>query len=107
MFFLVLIRRYFADITTMLRAEEYVLASFNSLKLLHNVECDSLIKFTYRLSYKASTFEKQNVKLALQIFDKFTVDALSIFGEKLKIPQYGNTNVFIKIILICGGRLLM
>ena len=86
------------------RAEEYVLASFNSLKLLHNAECDSLIKFAYKLSYKAlnpSTFERQNVKLALQIFSKFTAEALSILGEKLKIPQYGNTNVFIEIILTC------
>ena len=94
----------FADITTMPRAEEYMLASFNSLKLLHNAECNSLIKFAYKLSYKAlnpSTFERQNVKLALQIFSKFTAEALSILGEKLKIPQNGNTNVFIEIILTC------
>ena len=50
------------------RAEEYVLASFNSLKLLHNAKCDSLIKFTYELSYTAlnpSTLEKQNVKFGI------------------------------------------
>ena len=81
------------------RAEEYVLVFFNSLKLIHNAECDSLIKFTYKLSHKAfnpSTFKRQNVKLASQIFNKFTAEALSSLGEKLKIPQYGNTNVLSK-----------
>ena len=87
---------------TMPHAEEYVFTFFNSLKLLHNAECDSLIKFAYKLSHKAlnpSTFERQNVKLALQIFNKFTAEALSSIREKLKILQYGNTNVLIKIIL--------
>ena len=42
---------------------------------------------------------KKNVKLALQIFKKFTAEALSSLRKKLKIPQFGNTNVFIKIIL--------
>ena len=62
------------DMSTKPSITRHVIASFNSLKQLHNAECDSLIKFAYRLSYKAlnpSTFERQNVKLALQIFNNF------------------------------------
>ena len=62
------------DMSTKPSITRHAIASFNSLKQLHNAECDSLIKFAYRLSYKAlnpSTFERQNVKLALQIFNNF------------------------------------
>ena len=90
------------DISTKPSITRHAIASFNSLKQLHNAECDSLIKFAYRLSYKAfnsSTFERQNVKLALQIFNNFTAKALMILGEKLKIPFYSDTQAFIKIIV--------
>ena len=80
----------------------FALASFNSLKQLHNAECNSLVKFAYKLLVKAlnpSTFELQNVKLALQIFNNFTVEALMIPGENLNISHYANMSVFIKIIV--------
>jgi len=92
----------FGDIMTMPSTKEYALASFNSLKQLHNAECDSLSKFAYKLSYKAlnpSTFERQNVKLALQIFSNFTAEGMAILGEKLQIPHCANTKAFIKIIV--------
>ena len=82
----------------------FALASFNSLKQLHNAECNSLVKLAYKLSFKAlnpSTFERQNVKLALQIFNNFTVEAVMILGENLNISHYANTSVFIKIIVTC------
>ena len=68
---------------------------------MHDVECDSLVKFAYKLSFKAlnpSTFERQNVKLALQVFNNFTAQALTFLGEKTMIPHYENTSTFIKII---------
>ena len=90
------------DISTKPSITRHAIASFNFLKQLHNTECESLIKFAYRLSYKAlnpSTFERQNVKLALQILNNFTAEALMILGEKLKIPFYSDTQAFIKIIV--------
>ena len=82
-------------------AEESAFASFCSLKYLHTAECNSIVKFAYKLSYKAlnpSTFERQNVKLVLQIFNNFTSEALALLGKELQIPHYENTSAFIKII---------
>ena len=53
------------------------------------------------LSNKAlhpSTFERQNVKLALQIFNDFTSNALTAIGQKYDMANYFNTSIFIKII---------
>ena len=69
----------------MTSTEECALA-FNSLKHLHSAECNSLVKFAYKLSYEAlntSTFEKQNVKLVLQIFNNFTSAALVLLRKEL------------------------
>ena len=80
----------------------YALASFNALKQLNSAECDSLIKFVYKLRYKAlnsAVFERQIVKLAFQVCNKFTAEALTIIGEKLEIPHYATTIAFIKIIV--------
>ena len=82
-------------------AEECVSASFSSLKYLHTAKCNSIVKFAYKLFYKAlnpSTFERQNVKLVLEIFNNFTSEALALLGKELQIPHYENTSVFIKII---------
>ena len=46
-------------------------ATFNSLERLHQLECDSIVRFAYKLSLKAlnpSPFERQNVNLAVRIF---------------------------------------
>ena len=91
----------FGDISTK-SSTSYALASFSSLVQLHNTKCDSLIKFAYKLSYKAlnpSTFERQNVKLALQIFNNFTAEALEILREKTQNPFNSDTQAFIKIIV--------
>ena len=61
------------------------MGSFASFKYLHDAEYDSLVKFAYKLSFKAlnpSTFEKQNVKFALQVCNNFAAKKLTIPGEK-------------------------
>ena len=61
------------------------MGSFASFRYLHDAEYDSLVKFAYKLSFKAlnpSTFERQNVKFAQQVFNNFTAQALTIPGEK-------------------------
>ena len=86
----------------MTSTKECALASFNSLKHLQRAECNSFVKFAYKLSYKAlnpSTFEKQIVQLVLQIFNNFTSAAVVLLGKELRIPNYKTTSVFIKIIV--------
>ena len=59
-------------------------ACFDAFKQLHLAECNSIVKFSYRLSMKAlhySIFERQNVTLALQIFNNFTSNALTAIGQ--------------------------
>ena len=54
-------------------------ASFESLRLLHSLECDLLLKFAYKPSWKAlhpSTLERQNVTYALQVFNSYVAQAL-------------------------------
>jgi len=53
-------------------------ASFESLRL-HASESDSLLKFAYKLSWKAlhpATFERQSVKYVLQVFNSYVSKAL-------------------------------
>ena len=91
----------FGNISTTPISTEFPMESFASLRYLHDAECDSLVKFTHQLSFKAfnpSTFERQNVKLALQVFNNFTAQALTFLGEKTMIPYYENTSTFINII---------
>ena len=90
------------DDISMTSTEKRALASFNSLKHLHSAECNSLVKFAYKLSYKAlnpSIFEKQKVKLVLQIYNNFTSAALVLFGKVLQIPHYETTRNYNLIIL--------
>lgn len=61
-------------------------ANFNSLISLHQLEHDKLLKFGYSLSLKAlfpSSFERQNVSLALKIFNSFVKEALLKFGTNI------------------------
>jgi len=90
----------FGNITTTPCAG-FPLASFQSLRYLHDAKCDSLVKFAYKLSIKAlnpSSFERQNVKLVLQVFNNMTSEALAVLDKKLMIPYFENTVPFIKII---------
>ena len=73
------------------------MASFASHRYLHDAKCNSLVKFA--LSLNPSTFERQNVKLALQVFNNFAAQALTFLGEKTMIPYYETTSTFINIIV--------
>ncbi|GBM99174.1 hypothetical protein AVEN_122512-1 [Araneus ventricosus] len=76
-------------------------ASFKTLKLLYEIEKNSIIKYGYNLSLKAlepSNLEKQNVKLVLKIFNKFIPEGLMKQGEKFQFPNYKETAEYIKII---------
>ena len=78
-----------------------VLASFSSLKELHHVETESLVKYAYRLSAKAlqpSNLERQNVRLVLRIFNDHVSHALQELGSKFAIPHFHDTAAFIKIV---------
>ena len=91
----------FGNISTTPISTEFPMASFGSLRYLHDAECDSLVKFAYKLPFKAlnlSTFERQNVKLALQVFNNFTAQALTFLGKKTMIPHHENTSTYIRII---------
>jgi len=75
-------------------------SSFNALHHIHQLECDSFVRFAYKLSLKAlnpSTFERQNVNLALRIFNDFVAQALVELGSKHNILHWHDTNVHIKI----------
>ena len=94
-----LLRCFVFDDIAMTSTKEYALASFNSLKYLQRAECNIC---KYKLSYKPlnpSTFEKQIVKLVLQIFNNFTSAVLVLLGKELRIPNYKTTSVFVKIIV--------
>ncbi|XP_042913759.1 uncharacterized protein [Parasteatoda tepidariorum] len=76
-------------------------ASFSALKTLYDIELNSLAKFGFKLSLKSlnpSSFERQNVKLVLQIFNEFVPQGLLELGKNHNIVHYENTANFIKII---------
>ena len=53
-------------------------ASFNHLETMYNLEADSTLKQAYRLTIKAlhpHSIERQNVRLALKLFDDTTAKA--------------------------------
>jgi len=63
---------------------------------LHQLECDSIVRFAYKLSLKAlnpSTFERQNVNLALRIFNDFVAQALVELGSRHNILHWHDSNV--------------
>ena len=45
------------DVIAMTLAEEFALVPFNSLKHLHSVECNSLVKFAYKLFMKLKNYQ--------------------------------------------------
>lgn len=74
-------------------------ACFAAVKNLHELEYDKLLKFGYSLNLKAlfpTSLERQNVKLALKIFNPSVIEALRGFGSK--IPKSLDTADFIHII---------
>ena len=79
---------------------EKKVACFASLKKMHDVEYNMLLKFGFSLNLKAlypSSMERQNVKLALKIFNPFVIEGLQHFNKD--IPNAQGTADFLKIIL--------
>jgi len=59
--------------------------SFDSLKQLHQLECNSFVRYAYKLSLKMlnpSTLERQSVNLAVRLFNDFVAQALVELGSK-------------------------
>lgn len=76
-------------------------ASFQALKKLHEAECGKLLKYGYSLTLKAlcpSSLERQNVKLALQVLNNVTAEALLVVGKEIDIEHFKETAEYIKII---------
>ena len=76
-------------------------APFNTLKKLHSVESDSLLKHAYKLTLKSlspSTLEKPNVNLVINIFNEYVIQALLTLGSKHRLPFFENLAEFIQII---------
>jgi hypothetical protein len=79
-----------------------ITASFGTLKDIHNLECSNLLKYGYGLTLKAlcpTNIKRQNVKLVLQVFNKFIIEALYELGGKHNLLDFEGTAEFIKIIL--------
>lgn len=78
-------------------------APFTTLKRLHYWEADSLLKHAYGLTLKSltpSNLEKQNVKLVLQIFNEYVIQALETVGVKRGLPFAQDVADYIKIIYV-------
>lgn len=82
--------------------EKFKTAAWSALKEMHNIECNSLAKFGYNLNFKSlhpTSFEKQNVKLVLNVFNDYVVKGLRSLGEKKEILYYKDTADFIEILV--------
>lgn len=78
-------------------------APFTTLKRLHYLEAGSLLKHAYRLTLKSltpSNLEKQNVKLVLQIFNEYVIQALETIGEKRSLPFSQDVAEYIRIVYV-------
>ncbi|KAH7945961.1 hypothetical protein HPB49_018027 [Dermacentor silvarum] len=83
-------------------SERMQTASFATIRDLHSKECDQLLKYGYGLSRKAlypSSLERQDVKLALQIFNDYLPEALRALGAKHNLFSIEATATFVEIIL--------
>lgn len=78
-----------------------VKASFSHLRDLHSFEKDNIVKLAPNLTFKAlypSNLERQNVKLALKVFDEKTHAALGEYGKMKNISVEG-TQTYISVII--------
>lgn len=76
-------------------------ASFAVIRKLHEVESCKLVKYGYGLTLKAlfpTNLERQNVKLALQVFDTRVAEALMIVGKENSMLNYKTTSEYLKLI---------
>lgn len=77
-------------------------ASFKELRELHKLEASQLLKYSYHLSSKAlnpSSLERQNVKLALQVFNEFVAEALDAHGDLPAFTHAKETANFVTVIV--------
>ena len=78
-------------------------ASFNHLETMYNLESNSTLKQAYRLTYKAlhpHSIERQNVRLALKLFDDTTAKALLNLGpNNTDLVNWHGTSKFISTII--------
>lgn len=77
-------------------------ALFKELRELHKLETSQLLKYSYHLSSKAlnpSNLERQNVKLALQVFNEFVAEALDAHSDLPAFLHAKETANFVKIIV--------
>lgn len=75
-------------------------ASFLTLKNLYETECGSLLKHGYTLSQKClwpTNIERQNVKLALQIFNNKLSKTLKELDGQINIVNLKSTSNYIEI----------
>lgn len=76
-------------------------ASMKTLKKLYEIESHNLVKYGYSLTIKClnpTNLERQNVKLAIQIFNENLAEGLMILGKKHNFENYEGTANYIKII---------
>lgn len=76
-------------------------ASFQTIRELYFLECGEIVRFGHPLTLKAlypSNIERQNVKLALQVFNDYVVTALKTLGKDKNLKHHNETAEFVKII---------
>ena len=92
----------FPCFSALLENTNILCAPFMTIKKLYALESDLLLKHSYQLSMKAinpSTIERQNVKLVLQIFNEYLIEALLSMGEKCaSLDSYKDVAEFVRII---------
>ena len=82
-------------------SDKIVKAPFTTIQKLYDLESQSLLKFSYRLTAKAifpSNLEKQNVTLVLQIFNEYIIQALLTLGKQKYLPNFEEVAEYIDII---------
>ena len=78
-------------------------ASFDHLKVVYNIEVNSILKQAFKLTLKSlfpHSIERQNVRLALNFFDDSTAKALINMGPKhAQLLNWKGTSTFILVII--------
>ncbi|KAK7861885.1 hypothetical protein R5R35_001482 [Gryllus longicercus] len=77
-------------------------ASFAALRQLYDIEEKKMVKHAYALTLKAlypSSLERQNVSLALQVFNENVALGFESIGASHNIPHFLETSNYIQIIL--------
>lgn len=89
---------YFPDFDIV--KDKYCTASLMTVKKLYENECGKLLKFGFTLSQKAlwpTAMERQNVKLALQLFNSHVAQSLFDLGNCHQLLNFESTAMYINI----------